>query len=145
MFTRYNNGINIPSNYGGSRFRVPPETETKTHRETEFKPISSPSAITTKISEPEQNDYISDFQKPDLDESIDTGVDENDAPADYSEPQEAKEQNQIKLLRDSFSSIFSHIEKDDLLLVALIILVASSSEGIDFGTTLILALLLIYH
>lgn len=146
MFTRYSSSMNIPKNYGGSRFRMPPETETKTHRETGPVPHRKDT-----INEP---NYVVDEPLNEADEAeiIDTSPTENEN-TDYFEPdgdddrlpEENQHQKQILELKEGFSRLFSSIKKDDLLLVALIILVASSNEGSDFGTTLLLALLLIYH
>lgn len=146
MFTRYNNSMNIPKNYGGSRFRVPPETETKTHKETG--PISYKKDVVKYPS------YVADEPLEEVQETeiIDTYTTENEASDNFEPcededncPQNNQQQKQILELKEGFSRLFSSVKKDDLLLVALIILVASSNDSVDFGTTLLLALLLIYH
>lgn len=146
MFTRYSSSLNIPKNYGGSRFRMPPETETKTHRET--------GPVPHKRDTTYEANYVANEPLKEVDEAeiIDTSPTENEN-LDYFEscgdedrlPEKNQQQKQILELKEGFSRLFSSIKKDDLLLVALIILVASSNEGSDFGTTLLLALLLIYH
>ena len=76
MFTRYK-GIDVPQNYSGNRFKseiIPPITETKTHKPTNFTPTKtsiSPafeSALRTSqnmYQEEKIFDSVSDFEEDD--------------------------------------------------------------------------------
>ena len=160
MFTKYK-GINIPENYSGSRFKAPPETETKTHTPSSLgvysgtKTSISPAfedALREKSS-PKKEETFELFQEPMLEES--TG----DAP--YFEEETTEKENERKaplLSREStgngssrlfsefgnlFSQISSKIKQDDLIIIAVILLLLSE-ENEDNYVILPLLLLLLY-
>ena len=165
MFTKYK-GINIPENYSGSRFKAPPETETKTHTPSSLgvyggtKTSISPAfedALREKSS-PKKEETFELFQEPLLEES--TG----DAPyfEDEESVEEVKEReneqeaphasrkstgNGSSRLFSEFGNLFSQIsskiKQDDLIIIAVILLLLSE-ENEDNYVILPLLLLLLY-
>lgn len=148
MFTRYN-GIEIPQNYSGSRFKnEAPPTETKTHKpslaigtKTSISP-SFESALRRQTSnETKYDDEI-------IDEFIEANEPELDSGEDNSFFEEPEQNIEIpeKTLFNEFKPIVSQIiksvDQEDLLLLSLVFLLMS--EGNESSGELIIPLLLLF-
>ncbi len=143
MFSRYSN-ISIPKNYGGSRFADLSETETKTHRAlTPLAPIkSSHSPSFVPIREPKEEeiaDEVSDFENF---EDIEAPIVEQDeelqeAVGDEDKEDEKNEHSSI------LKSILSNLERDELIILGLILLLISDSSQENTDVIMMLALLLV--
>lgn len=150
MFTKYN-GIEIPKNYSGSRFKSLSDVEMKTHKATvssppmqEIKSSASPSfqeVIDKTVSELKETDENIEISEP-LTQISDTpaciSVDEESNGASF--PQEKALHRELGILK-----LLDKVKQDDLLLIALIILFASDSSENSLDAVVILALLLLYH
>ena len=149
MFTKYNS-VNIPKNYSGNRFRQDiDDTEMKTHR-----PSSSTAAVTkTSVSPNFQNYLYNSYgtpkeDAPENEEKNDT-FQQNDI--EFSDTSTAKIENndEIAIVNTATESkvvqLLKSIKNDDLLLLALILLLANDSNESSFDAIAILALLLMYH
>lgn len=150
MFTKYS-GIDVPKNYSGSRFKQNLETEMKTHKA----PIIQPAPTVTKSS-----------PQPSFQSIIDKAVsDEKETPSDYTEHTDAPSNeipDPVSIIEPSregdvdvpadrsyansaLSSLLESLNGDDLLLIALIILL-SGNEGYENKEIIVtLALLLLYR
>ena len=132
MYSRYS-GISIPQNYGGSRFSHLAEVETKTHRASA--PMSPIKSSYVPIEEENEDEVeIEDFEEGN--EEI------------IEEESEIEDENPIERQKaDAYSSLkalFSSIEKDELILLGLILLLISdSSSQSNSDIIMILALLLV--
>lgn len=144
MFTKYNS-VEIPQNYSGNRFKNFGETEMKTHR---------------AVSTPVQQSPIKSSTSPTFQEVIDkTMNDAKEVESDLLDISSKEEASYAPQLSDdtpnatdddatnefSLARFVEKISKDDLLLIALIILFASDSSVSSYDTVIILALLLLYH
>ena len=136
MYSRYS-GVSIPQNYGGSRFSHLAEVETKTHRPTTtVTPIkASPVPIIEVGGEENEIDY--ELVKED-EECFEQEFEEDEQGVISQEDKGEK-------ARDDFSlaSLISHLEKDDILLLGLILLLISDSSKDNYDVIMVLALLLV--
>ena len=154
MFTKYNN-VNIPQNYSGNRFRQSPEdTEMKTHRatantsalvgstKTSVSPyfqaqLNDDNIIPIEYSSDDTNEEANDVEQEENIEIIDTPTNKvpnfNSAP-----PMQSMEENKLYQL-------FKNVKNDDLLLLALILLLAKDNTENGSDALAILAFLLMYH
>jgi hypothetical protein len=136
MYSRYS-GVSIPQNYGGSRFSHLAEVETKTHRPTTtVTPIkASPVPIIEVDNEENEIDY--ELVKED-EECFEQEFEEDEQGVISQEDKGEK-------ARDDFSlaSLISHLEKDDILLLGLILLLISDSSKDNYDVIMVLALLLV--
>jgi hypothetical protein len=136
MYSRYS-GVSIPQNYGGSRFSHLAEVETKTHRPTTtVTPIkASPVPIIEVDNEENEIDY--ELVKED-EECFEQEFEEDEQGVISQEDKGEK-------ARDDFSlaSLISHLEKDDILLLGLILLLISDSSKDNYDIIMVLALLLV--
>ena len=144
MFTKYN-GLEIPKNYSGNRFKALSETEMKTHKVTHSEILqgATKSSVSPKFQEviDQTVNNIADV------EDIEP-VPEQEDEESYSPPN--KEERALTVTDEaspdlSLTALLDKIRKDDLLLIALIILFASDSSMSNYDTVIILALLLLYH
>ncbi len=136
MYSRYS-GVSIPQNYGGSRFSHLAEVETKTHRPTTT--VTPIKASPVPIIEDEYEKIEAGYQfEEDIDESSEQAIDEDEQDVFLQEDKGEK-------ARDDFSlaSLFSHLEKDDILLLGLILLLISDSSKDNYDVIMVLALLLV--
>ena len=153
MFTKYNN-VNIPKNYSGNRFRQNGEdTEMKTHR-----PISSSTVPTTSTktsvspyfqAQLTENELPSEELFNSLDEEIpEVRQEENsetiDTPTDKI-PKSPVESDSTSVEENKLTQFLKNIKNDDLLLLALILLLANDNTENSADALAILALLLMYH
>ena len=136
MYSRYS-GVSIPQNYGGSRFSHLAEVETKTHRPTTtVTPIkASPVPIIEVDNDENEIDY--ELVKED-EECFEQEFEEDEQGVIFQEDKGEK-------ARDDFSlaSLISHLEKDDILLLGLILLLISDSSKDNYDVIMVLALLLV--
>ncbi len=202
MFTKYN-GINLPKNYSGTKFKQPAEdTKMKTHRAQDEKPITkgvirtsvSPSFqsaldktmqeanaacdVSYSLSEDKGTSFtdeglslsVSDDNNSFLtegDENASNMAEEYDSTNDLSnipkekddeagvcmlgdtEKNTCKEKNDyfpLSLLKESgLGRLIEGVNKDDLLLIALIVLFARENLDTSLDAIVILALLLLYR
>lgn len=153
MFTKYNN-VSIPKNYSGSRFHQGnDDTEMKTHRATESIPSTnitktsvSPyfrsnlikeSSLATEDSEDSSFEVPYDASMEEKAEIIDTPADkDSDSSTGNLTPNDEE---------GALSRLFKNIKNDDLLLLALILLLSKDGADNSFDAIVILALLLMYH
>jgi hypothetical protein len=136
MYSRYS-GVSIPQNYGGSRFSHLAEVETKTHRPTTT--VTPIKASPVPIIEDEDEKIEADYQfEEDIDESSEQAIDEDEQDVFLQEDKGEK-------ARDDFSlaSFISRLEKDDILLLGLILLLISDSSKDNYDVIMVLALLLV--
>jgi hypothetical protein len=136
MYSRYS-GVSIPQNYGGSRFSHLAEVETKTHRPTTT--VTPIKASPVPIIEDEDEKIEADYQfEEDIDESSEQAIDEDEQDVFLQE-------NKGEKARDEFSlaSLISRLEKDDILLLGLILLLISDSSKDNYDVIMVLALLLV--
>lgn len=136
MYSRYS-GVSIPQNYGGSRFSHLAEVETKTHRPTTT--VTPIKASPVPIIEDEDEKIEADYQfEEDIDESSEQAIDEDEQDVFLQEDKGEK-------ARDDFSlaSLISRLEKDDILLLGLILLLISDSSNDNYDIIMVLALLLV--
>ncbi len=159
MFTKYR-GIEIPQNYSGSRFSVPPpETEMKTHRPST---IYSPSKTSISPTFQAGLDALQELQTEEIadnvyeieDTSYNNAYDQDDSFSDVAEeltsydiPNEAsKEPSKKTSIFEEFkpfvSKFLKNISSDDLLLISLVILLLG--DGGDESSELILPLLCLF-
>ena len=143
MFTKYTN-MRLPQNYSGSRFKATAEdTEMKTHRakeaaipintvKTSISPFFQSSYLNEQASEPEAEDEtFAEYEEiPDT-----TEVTKETLHEAVSEPG--------KPTLGDLSRLLEGLKSDDLLLLALIILLASDGGQGSMDTIAILALLLL--
>lgn len=183
MFTKYN-GINLPNNYSGTKFKQPIEdTNMKTHRAQDERPITR-GVVRTSVSPSFQgaldkavekassenyapvnevfDSYVNDplatdtqdegqFEKEAIDnEGTIDGERASDAEGtidgtSISAPKK-RDNSTFGLLNElGLGHLFESIHKDDLLLIALIILFAQEHLQDSLDAIVILALLLLYH
>ena len=136
MYSRYS-GVSIPQNYGGSRFSHLAEVETKTHRPTTT--VTPIKASPVPIIEDEDEKIEAEYQfEEDIHESSEQAIDEDEQDVFLQEDKGEK-------ARDDFSlaSLISHLEKDDILLLGLILLLISDSSKDNYDVIMVLALLLV--
>ena len=149
MFSRYNN-IVIPKNYNGNRFREIEDTEMKTHKAYE----SSIKQVTTKTSSsPSFQSLIDqkaneneDFTKEEDEEkyqNIDTVSTENELSPNDTRPNNQSKYTTTPYQESGLSKLISDIKGDDLLLIALILLLAEGEREGNQELIVLLALLLL--
>lgn len=136
MYSRYS-GVSIPQNYGGSRFSHLAEVETKTHRPTTT--VTPIKASPVPIIEDEDEENEIDYELVKEDEVCFEQEFEEDEQGIISQEDKGEK------ARDDFSlaSLFSHLEKDDILLLGLILLLISDSSKDNYDVIMVLALLLV--
>lgn len=150
MFTKYS-GIDVPKNYSGSRFKQNLETEMKTHKA----PIIQPAPTVTKSSPQPSFQSIIDKaasgekETPsDYTEQTDAPSNEIPVPVSIIEPSRESEvdtHTDSSCVNSAISSLLESLNGDDLLLIALIILL-SGNEGYENKEIIVtLALLLLYR
>ena len=136
MYSRYS-GVSIPQNYGGSRFSHLAEVETKTHRPTTTVTPIKASPVPIIEDEDEENEIDYELVKED-EECFEQEVEEEEQGVISQEDQGEK-------ARDDFSlaSLISRLEKEDSLLLGLILLLISDSSKDNYDVIMVLALLLV--
>lgn len=136
MYSRYS-GVSIPQNYGGSRFSHLAEVETKTHRPTTtVTPIkASPVSIIEVDNEENEIDY--ELVKED-EECFEQEFEEDEQGVISQEDKGEKAHDDFSL-----ASLISLLEKDDILLLGLILLLISDSSKDNYDVIMVLALLLV--
>ena len=144
MFTKYNS-VEIPQNYSGNRFKNLGETEMKTHRaaltSVQQSPVKSSTSPTfQEVIDKTMND-VEEVEADSLDISSESELSYTPQQLDET-PNTAKDTSTNEF---SLAGFVDKISKDDLLLIALIILFASDSSVSSYDTVIILALLLLYH
>ncbi len=132
MFSKYSE-TRVPPNYGGSRFKKsdPYETETKSHRPSEYSAVKSSVSPSFKQSSPEDQPSI---EEADIIQDENKQVDEvilDDAPKE-----EPSEKNQ------PLSELFNSINTEDLLLICLIIFLSADKSLKNNDMIILLSLLL---
>ncbi|MBE6673842.1 MAG: hypothetical protein E7596_01905 [Ruminococcaceae bacterium] len=164
MFTKYTD-IDLPKNYSGSRFKQAiADTKMKTHRAQQVPPNAT--AIKTAVS-PSFQDIIDKTAKAseptnELSLNADAVAEVQEAPNenDYSEDALSDKETQIEAFAqqnerndsDLFSlfkssglgKLLDNKSRDDFLLIALIVLMASDGAGDNLDAIILLALLLLY-
>ena len=167
MFTKYTD-IDLPKNYSGSRFKQAiADTKMKTHKAQQVPPNAT--AIKTAVS-PSFQDIIdktakaSEPKEPtnELSLNADAVAEVQEAPNenDYSEDALSDKETQIEAFAqqnerndfDLFSlfkssglgKLLDNKSRDDFLLIALIVLMASDGAGDNLDAIILLALLLLY-
>lgn len=151
MFTRYN-GIDVPKNYSGNRFRQELETEMKTHKA----PLPQTAPAVTKSSPPQSFQSVIDkAAQGDIADQAES-IDAEAAPIEIESPdpvsiiEPALVTDDTAPTSDSLESsglkaLFESLKGDDLLLIALILLL-SGNEGYENKELIVtLALLLLYR
>lgn len=124
MYSKYS-GVSIPQNYGGSRFSALSEVETKTHKPTlQMMPVKSSPPIV-------QYENYEEFEDNDQDEVIE------------DEAFELEELSQESADESPLKALLSSIERDELILLGLILLLISDSSQNNTEVVMMLALLLI--
>lgn len=124
MYSKYS-GVSIPQNYGGSRFSALSEVETKTHKPTlQTMPVKSSPPIVQyenyeKIEDNDQEDEVIDDEVLDIEE---LSQEEIESP---------------------LKALLSSIERDELILLGLILLLISDSSQNNTEVVMMLTLLLI--
>ena len=172
MFTKYN-GINLPKNYSGTKFKQSYEdTQMKTHRASVGNAMTN-GVIRTSVSPSFQGALDKAVEKAEelipsqrIDDAYSQSVD--DAPLEEcltveteNEPTNAecdmvdacvmahnpkKDSSSLNFFSElGFDKLLKNIGKDDLLLIALIILFAQEHLQESLDAIVILALLLLYH
>lgn len=149
MFTKYS-GINVPKNYSGNRFKESIDTEMKTHKaegvhiSTPIKKSSSPQSfqsIIDKAVEPDTTnaDYYEEIPGENEEISDPVSINEYDV-------EEAPLPEPITPAKElGLSTLLESLQEDDLLLIALILILAGN-EGYENKELIItLALLLLYR
>ena len=150
MFTKYN-GVEIPRNYSGNRFSPTFETEMKTHRATAntvqqgtVKSSFSPSfqevidkTMNETVEMPVTDDEIQVTENTTAE--ITDAQNEEIVQASHSYTKEAQKSD------FNLMGLLEKISKDDLLLIALIIVLASDSAEGGTDVILCLALLLLFR
>ena len=148
MFTKYN-GIAIPQNYNGNRFKKQPiETEMKTHKATEVQSTSfsktsvSPSFQSLLDKAVSVNDEPSTSTVP-VQEEISSIEIEDSAVEEETEKEVDQEEVPAELSISPFMRMLEGLKSDDLLLLALILLFADSKSEIGNEAIILLSLLLL--
>ena len=136
MFTKYN-GIVVPQNYNGNRFQKQHlETEMKTHKATEIQSVSLPK---TSVS-------------PSFQSLLDKAVSEEDTSAVpvqeetssvEAEDSAVEEETPAELNISPFMRMLEGLKSDDLLLLALILLMANGKSEMGTEAIILLSLLLL--
>ena len=136
MYSRYS-GVSIPQNYGGSRFSHLADVETKTHRPTTT--VTPIKASPVPIIEVDNEENKIDYELVKEDEECFEQEFEEDEQGVISQEDKGEK------ARDDFSlaSLISHLEKDDILLLGLILLLISDSSKDNYDVIMVLALLLV--
>ena len=153
MYSKYSN-FSIPQNYSGSRFSTTGEPQTKTHRgeiggatrrahSPSFAPVVAQDTVDEPIAEDAsiavQEDYIEPFEEPEIEEYRE--CDEYEECTEREESKECFVKSAFDL--SSLKRIFEGLEKDQLLILGLIILLITDSDKKNDDVVLLLALLLL--
>ena len=136
MYSRYS-GVSIPQNYGGSRFSHLAEVETKTHRPTTTVTPIKASPVPIIEVDNEENEIDHELVKED-EECFEQEFEEDEQGVISQEDKGEKAHNDIPL-----ASLISRLEKDDILLLGLILLLISDSSKDNYDVIMMLALLLV--
>lgn len=160
MYSRYS-GISIPKNYGGSRFSNISEPETKAHRgelggatRSAHSPSFSKIASVFEPSKPEENpienelsgyeDELEDNYTPELDESDIAEPDSEAKEQEHDESAECgiKNERGFPFELSSIKDLFSHIDKEELIIIGLILLLMTDGSQKNDDIVVLLVLLL---
>ena len=157
MFTRYN-GITLPQNYSGNRFKAyPNDTETKTHKPQEMLPLAqnvrtsvSPSFRDVTRETPVQDDFPEEiYEEPLFDDEENTPLREENEEIIHTPPREnqceASNEAPHPVGKIGLEHLFGNLQSDDILLLTLIFILAKDSSAQSPDAILILALLLFLH
>ena len=169
MFTRYN-GVEIPKNYSGSRFRQQVEnTETKMHRPKEAPPLQNVRKSVSPTFQEVIDNAIKDVEQSQAKNSESNGfllAQETEATANSDTPPSKtvesgvndnvpsvkslngitdSEKNEHSPIEGGIRKLLDGIAKDDLLLIALILMLAEGGEGDSLDLITMLALLLLFR
>ena len=148
MYSRYS-GISIPKNYGGSRFSEMKEPEMKSHRGEiggATRSAHSPSfqAVTRQFEEETHNeaDHIQQEAEPVLDSAFDSEDELNSEDVEKDCVKENAPDENVSSTSLSIKELFSHIDKEELIIIGLILLLMSDSSQKNDDIVAILILLL---
>ena len=172
MFTRYK-GISIPENYSGSRFKAAPETETKLHKpstpiysgtKTSISPtfeeaIRQSKAVQyeTVVENLENDNIISDSEEHFIENSetkeVNLESSNDDEASELTDTYKESTTNQESTSGDGvlgeFSKLFgklsSGLKSENLLILAVILLIFSENTSDDNALILPLLALLLYN
>ena len=136
MYSRYSN-ISIPKNYGGSRFSDLDEPETKTHRASS--PISKPKSSHSPSFVPMRVQDEAPVETPEIEEYEELTEDEATEPT-ILDTEPAKDENEHS---SALKALLSGLERDELILLGLILLLISDSSKNNTDIIVMLALLLV--
>ena len=149
MFTKYN-GINVPKNYSGNRFKETIDTEMKTHKaegvhiSTPIKKSASPQSFQSVIDKAVESEFI----ETDYYEEISSESEEISDPVsinEYDVEENLPSATSSPSKELGLSTLLESLQEDDLLLIALILILAGN-EGYENKELIItLALLLLYR
>ena len=154
MYTRHTS-INIPKNYSGNRFKTAPDNiPVKEHRPVYnegIKTAHSPAYNEEMMKVPDiSSEYIPPyFDNADLNEELDsqdesienTGKNEDEKTCEDTSYNATCALSSFSL---PFRDILSHIDKEELLLIGIILLLASEKENDNSLMITLLSLLLLY-
>lgn len=148
MFTRYNE-ITVPKNYSGTRF-TENDIETKTHRGSivggsSSIPPSNPKSYEENFDTPPNISSVPEESSPVIDEG-EIFDEENENYIEEASPKAGKAFEGTDILsefKSGLNGLFSHLSKDDLLLVGLILLLSDKGGEDSFSLMLMLSLLLL--
>lgn len=132
MFSKYSE-TRVPPNYSGSRFKKadPYETETKAHRPSEYSAVKSSVSPTFEKSQPTEDPQIEDFAP---------SYEENE-PTEEIEPTEVP-QDETTSEAHPLGELLGKINKEDLLLICLIIFLSADKSLKNNDMIILLSLLL---
>ena len=157
MFTKYN-GITLPQNYSGNRFKAyPNDTETKTHKPQEAQPLTT--SIRTSVSPtfrdvtrevPVQEDVPDEiYEEPPFESRGNDPLREENEEIIHTPPREnqceASNEAPQPVGKIGLEHLFGNLQSDDILLLTLIFILAKDSSAQSPDAILILALLLFLH
>lgn len=157
MFTKYAN-VRVPENYSGNRFKSPTiETEMKTHRSDGVHSTASP--VKTSLSPYFKSKLSSENDERSTEElhEVTNGINEiyvNENQSTSTEinatPPEGNAQNSesssvLPITAKDLSRFLGNFKSDDILLLALILLVAKEGSEESTDALILLALLLLFR
>ena len=148
MYSRYSD-FSIPKNYSGSRFSSIDDTSTKLHRG-EIGGASKSSHSPTFIA-PRKDDEIQS-ENDELSESFDENYtvdinesvnDSTEVACEVSKPKDDKQDLKSAFDFSSIKSLFSSVDKDELIILGLILLLISDAEQENEDVIALLVMLLL--
>lgn len=131
MFSKYSE-TRVPPNYGGSRFKKsdPYETETKTHRPSEFSAVKSSVSPSFEQAQPVEEIFI---EEEEIIQEENEQAEELTVEASKANAPEQKH---------SINELFNNINAEDLLIICLIIFLSADKSLRNNDVIILLSLLL---